>query len=464
MSGQSIADTLAVAFGDACILPGDSAYDTARAGYLGGFDRKPLAIVSPRDSGEVARVVGVAREAGLELAVRGGGHSFAGQSTTEGGIVLDLRHMRRIDIDARSRTAWVEAGATTGEFTKAAGEHGLAVGFGDAGSVGVGGITLGGGVGFLVRKYGLTIDSLLGAEIVTADGRFVAADAKTEPELFWAIRGGGGNFGVVTRLRFRLNDVSAFTGGMLFLPATAENLTRFIAAAEAAPEALSVIVNVMPAPPMPFLPAEVHGRLVIMALMAYVGPDADAQAALIPFRGIDSPIADLVRPMGYADMFPPEDHGLHPTVAFRNFYMDRFTAADAATIVGRLESSDAPMRIAQIRVLGGAAARVPNDATAYAHRDAPIMTSVVAFYTSPEDRSVRDRWAADFAAELRPRTGAAYVNFTGDEGEARVRDAYPGATWDRLAAIKRRYDPGNLFRLNQNIPPAPDADARQAAE
>ncbi len=464
MPKKSIANALLLAFGDACILPENSAYDAARAGYLGGFDKRPLAIVRPRDAAEVARVVGVAREAGLELAVRGGGHSFAGHSTTDGGIVLDLGQMNRIEIDAPSRTAWVETGATTGEFTMAAGEHGLAVGFGDAGGVGIGGITLGGGVGFLVRKYGLTIDSLLAAAVVTADGQLVSTDANSEPDLFWAIRGGGGNFGVVTRLKFRLNDLSAFTGGMLFLQATTENLTRFIAGAEAAPEALSAIVNVMPAPPMPFLPAEVHGKLVIMALMAFVGPDAEAQAALKPFREIDAPIADLVRPMGYAEMFPAEDHGLHPTVAFRTVYMDRFTGADAATIVGRLESSDAPMRIAQIRVLGGAAARVPNEGTAYAHRDAPIMMSVVAFSTSPEDRLVRDRWAADFVAALHPRPGAAYVNFMGNEREARVRDAYPGATWDRLAAIKRRYDPGNLFRLNQNIPPATGEEARQAAE
>jgi FAD/FMN-containing dehydrogenase len=462
MPRNSITDALKEAFGDACILPGDADYDDARTGYLGGYDRKPAVIVRPSGAEDVSRVVDFARAEGLELAVRGGGHGFAGHSTTDGGIVLDLGQMNRIDIDVPSRTAWAETGATTGAFTKAAGEHGLAVGFGDAGSVGIGGITLGGGVGFLVRKHGLTIDSLLAAEVITADGRMIHTDALSEPDLFWAIRGGGGNFGVVTRLKFRLHEIPAFTGGMLFLPATAENLTRFIAAAETAPEALSVIVNVMPAPPMPFLPAEARGKLVIMALMAFAGPDVEAQAALRPFREIAAPIADLVRPMPYAEMFPPEDHSLHPTVAFRNFFKDRFTAEDAETIVGRLESSDAPMRIAQVRVLGGAAARVPNDATAYAHRDAPIMASVVAFYTSPEDRFVRDRWAADFASALKPREGA-YVNFLGKEPE-RVRGAYPGATWDRLAAIKRRYDPDNLFRLNHNVPPAPGADARQAAE
>ena len=464
MPNNSIADTLSRMFGDACIVPGSGDYDAARTGYLGGFDRKPAAIVRPRDTAEVASVVDLARETGVELAVRGGGHSFAGHSGCDGGIVLDLREMNRIDIDAPARTAWAETGATTGAFTKAAGEHGLAVGFGDAGSVGIGGITLGGGVGFLVRKHGLTIDSLIAAEVVTADGRMVHTDATVEPDLFWAIRGGGGNFGVVTRLKFRLHELPAFTGGMFFLPATAGNLTRFVAAAEAAPDALSTIVNVMPAPPIPFLPAEVRGTLVIMALMAFAGPDAEAEAALRPFREIAAPIADLVRPMPYAGMFPPEDHSLHPTVAFRNLFMDRFTDGDAKIIVERLTNSNAPMRVAQIRVLGGAAARVPNDATAYAHRDAPIMASVANFYTTPEDRLVRDRWAADFAAELRPRPGAAYVNFMGNEGEARVRDAYPGATWDRLAAIKRRYDPGNLFRLNQNIPPASGEDARQAAE
>jgi FAD/FMN-containing dehydrogenase len=463
MPKNSITDALKRTFGDACILPDDGGYDAVRTGYLGGFDKKPAAIVRPRDAEAVSRVVGFAREAGLELAVRGGGHSFAGHSSTDGGIVLDLKEMNRIDIDAPSRTAWAETGATTGAFTKAAGEHGLAVGFGDAGSVGIGGITLGGGVGFLVRKHGLTIDSLLAAEVVTADGKMIRTDATSEPDLFWAIRGGGGNFGVVTKLKYRLHELPAFTGGMLFLPATAENLDRLIAAAEAAPDALSAIVNVMPAPPMPFLPAEARGKLVIMTLIAFAGPDGEAQAALRPFREIATPIADLVRPMSYAEMFPPEDPNLHPTVAFRTVFKDRFTSADAETIVGRLESSDAPMRIAQIRVLGGAAARVPNDATAYAHRDAPIMASVVAFYTSPEDRLVRDRWAADFAAALRPREGA-YVNFLGNEGPERVRDAYPGTTWNRLATIKRRYDPENLFRLNHNVLPAPDADARQAAE
>jgi FAD/FMN-containing dehydrogenase len=443
-------------------MPANSVVNALSQAF-GGVDKKPAAIVRPRDAAEVVRVIDAARDAGVELAVRGGGHSFAGHHSSDRGIVLDLRDMNVIEIDATSRTAWAETGATTGAFTKAAGEDGLVVGFGDTGSVGIGGITLGGGVGFLARKYGLTIDSLLAAEVVTADGRQLYTDATTEPDLFWAIRGGGGNFGVATRLKFHLNELPAFTGGMLFLPATAENLHRFVTAAQAAPEALSAIVNVMPAPPMPFLPEEVRGRIVIMGLMAFAGPDEEAKAALQAFRDIATPITDLVRPMPYAEMFPPEDPNFHPTVAFRNFFMDRFSAEHGKTIVDALAASNAPMRVAQIRVLGGAVARVPNDATAYAHRNAGIMVNIANLYTSPQDRLVRDRWAGDLATAL--RTGdRAYVNFLGDEGPDAVRAAYPGATLDRLAAIKRRYDPDNLFRVNHNISPADAVDARQAAE
>jgi FAD/FMN-containing dehydrogenase len=219
---------------------------------------------------DVRRVIAVARDEGRELAIRSGGHSIAGHSTTNGGIVLDLRSMARIDIDATNRTAWAETGATALQVTEAAVEAGLVVGFGDSGSVGIGGITLAGGIGFLVRKPGLTIDSVLAAEIVTADGRLLSVDANHHPDLFWAVRGGG-NFGVVTRLKFRLHELPHFTGGLLVLPATPETIAGFAAAALVSPEELTTIGNVMPAPPMPFLPPDVHERLVILGMMAYAG-------------------------------------------------------------------------------------------------------------------------------------------------------------------------------------------------
>ncbi len=381
-----------------------------------------------------------------------GGHSGAGHSTTDGGIVIDLRDMTRVEIDVDARTAWAEAGLTAGELTKATSKYGLAVGFGDTGSVGISGITLGGGVGYLSRKHGMTIDNLIAAEIVTAGGGVLLVDATSHPDLFWAIRGGGGNFGVATRFQFRLHPVGQVVGGMLFLPATADTIARFVAEAEAAPEELTTMANVMNCPPMPFVPEEVHGSLVLMALVCYAG-DVDAgQQAIGRLRAIAPPVADLVDEVAYADLFPPEDPDYDPTAAARTMFMNSVDTATAQLIVDRLSASDAAIRVTQLRVLGGALARVPADATAYAHRSSRIMVNVAAFYEGEGDRPAKEAWVQGLAQALHQGDDGAYVNFLVDEGAERVRDAYPGATWDRLVAVKRRYDPTNLFRLNQNIP------------
>jgi FAD/FMN-containing dehydrogenase len=442
------------------IAPDDAEYDKARTVFIGGIDRRPAVIVRVANADDVSRVVALARDTGLELAIRSGGHSGAGHSVSDGGIVLDLSDMRALDIDAERRTAWAQTGLTAGEYTTAANAFGLATGFGDTGSVGIGGLTLGGGVGYLVRKYGLTIDDLLAADMVTADGQLRRVDAETEPDLFWALRGGGGNFGVATRFQFRLHPVDSVVGGILMLPATPDVIHKFIAEAEAAPEELSSIANIMPAPPMPFVPAEHHGKLIIMAMMVYAGEVEAGQRAVAPFRALATPVADLVRPMRYPEIYPPEDASYHPTAISRTLLVDTVDRAVAETIFEYLRTSDAPMRVAQLRVLGGAMARVPVNATAYAHRGRRIMVNVAAFYDGPEDRVVRDAWVTDYAAALRQGDGGVYVNFLGDEGEARVREAYPKATWDRLVAVKRRYDPTNLFRLNQNIPSTVDGRAQ----
>ena len=438
------------------IAPGDPGYDDARTVFMGGFDRRPAVIVRPKDAAEVSRVVTLARETGLELAVRSGGHSSAGHSTSESGIVVDLAEMRAIEVDADERTAWAETGLTAAAYSATAAAYGLATGFGDTGSVGIGGITLGGGIGYLVRKYGLTVDSLLAADVVTADGQLLRADAESHPDLFWAIRGGGGNFGVATRFQFRMQDVDAIFGGMLFLPATPEVIAAFVAEAEAAPDELSTIANVMPAPPMPFLPAEHHGKLVIMALMAYAGPVDEGERVLAPFRALATPIADMLRSMPYPEIYPPEDESYHPVATSRNLFVNTIDRSVAETIIEHLESSTAPMRVAQLRVLGGAMARVPADATAFAHRSERIMVNVAAVYGGADEAAVHAPWVTGFAAALRRNHTGAYVGFVADEGEQRVHDAYPGSTWERLSEIKRRYDPTNLFRLNQNIPPATD--------
>jgi hypothetical protein len=426
------------------ITPEDAEYDDARLVVSGEFDRRPAAIARVADEADVARVVAFARETGLELAVRSGGHSGAGHSTTDGGIVLDLRDMKALDVDIQGRTAWAQSGQTAVEYSAATGAHGLATGFGDTGSVGIGGITLGGGVGYLVRKYGMTIDDLLAADLVTADGALLRVNADRHPHL-----------GVATRFRFRLHELDTVVGGMLILPATADVVAEFIALAEAAPEELTTIANVMPAPPMPFLPEEHHGRIVVMALMCYAGETEAGERALAPFRALATPIVDMVRPIKYPEIYPPEDESYHPTAVSRTMFIDTVDEGVAETVMKHVEASDASLRVAQLRVLGGAMGRVPADATAFAHRASKIMVNVAAFYEGPEDKVVRQSWVDDFAGALRQDDAGAYVNFMVDEGEARVRDAYPGPTWDRLAAIKARYDPTNLFRLNQNIPPAP---------
>ncbi len=437
------------------ITPGDSSYDQARAVFYGGIDKRPAAIVRVSDIEDVRRVVSTARDERHELAIRSGGHSIVGHSTTDGGIVLDLRAMSRVEVDPGGRTAWVETGATAIQVTEALSPHGLVIGFGDSGSVGVGGITLGGGIGVLVRKFGMTIDSLLAAEIVLADGRHLRVDAEHHPDLFWAIRGGGGNFGVVTRLKFRLQELTAFTGGILVLPATPETIAGFAAVSLNAPDELSTIGNVMPAPPLPFLPQDVHGRLVIFGMIAFAGDDASAQQAIAPLRSLATPLADMVKPGPYASMYPPEDPSYRPTAVARTLFVDSIDRKAASTIFEYLSKSDATMRVAQLRALGGAFARVPSDATAFAHRSKPMLVNVAAFYQGAADREARRSWVTEFAGTLQRGDDSAYVGFLTDDGQDRIRGAYPGTTWDRLTKIKAMYDPANLFRRNQNIPPTP---------
>ena len=451
----AIPDALRARVRGRVIGPDDTDYDASRTIISGEYDLRPAAIVRVADPADVGATILAARALGLEIAIRSGGHSGAGHGSTEGGVVIDLRELKQLEIDTANRSAWADAGLTAIEVTRALSEQGLAVGFGDTGSVGIGGITTGGGVGYLYRKHGLTIDSLLGAEIVTADGQVHRVDADHEPDLFWAIRGGGGNFGVATRFRYRLHALPGIVGGMLILPATADTVAGFVAAADAAPDEMSTIANVMPCPPMPFVPAEHQGEVVIFAMLVWAGDQAAAEAALAPFRALATPLADMIHPGPLTDVYPPDDESYHPTAVARNFFMDRIGPEEAALMVRRLGESDATVRVVQIRVLGGAGARVPAEATAYAHRASRIMLNVAAFYEGEADKAVRQEWVDDLVRTLRQDDRGVYVNFLVDEGEDRIRAAYPGRTWDRLAAVKRRYDPDNVFRRNQNIPPAP---------
>ena len=455
---SAVVDRLRDGFHGRVLTRDDADFETAAGTMYVPADTEPLVVAQVADVDDVVRVVDTARETGLPIAIRSGGHSGAGFGRVADGIVLDVRGLDTLDIDSDARTAWAGSGLTAGAYTEAAQEHGLATGFGDTGSVGLGGIITGGGIGYLTRLHGLTIDSLLAAEVVTADGTVHLVDAEHEPDLFWAVRGAGANVGVVTRFLLRLHPLPEVTGGMLILPATPDVVAGFLAAAEAAPDELSTIANVMPCPPMPFVPEAHHGELVVFGMLCYAGPPDAGLPALAPFRALAEPIADLLGPTTYASFFPPEDPDYHPTAIARTIFVDDLDRPSVERLVEHLATFDAPMRVAQLRVLGGAASRVPVEATAYAHRERRIMGAIAAFYEGEDDRAVKQAWVDATAADL-PLAPGQYVNFVNDEGEAGVHAAYPGATWDRLAAIKGRYDPTNLFRRNQNVRPASDERA-----
>jgi hypothetical protein len=434
------------------VAPDDPGYDQARTPFYGGVDKHPAAIVRPTSADEIAELVRFARAHGVELSVRSGAHSIAGDSISEGGLTLDLTAMKGVDIDTVSGTAWAETGLTAAELTAVLDEHDLVLGFGDTGSVGIGGITLCGGIGFLLRKFGMAIDNVLAAEIVTADGRILTVDEDNHPDLFWAIRGGGGNYGVVSRFRYRLHPLGDAFGGMLMLPATPEVVSGFMDLA--ASDELSTILNVMSAPPMPFIPAELHGRLVCMALLMYAGDPARGDELVGRFRALATPIADMTKPMRYREMFFPEDDSYHPTAVSLTMFLDTVDTELAETILEQLAASDAPLRAVQLRALGGAMARVAPEATAFAHRQAPIMANVAAFYETPQTKPRRRAWVDALAKQLNQGNSHAYVGFVASVDEHPVADVYPAETLARLREVKQQYDPDNFFRLNYNVAPA----------
>ena len=428
-------------------------YDAARRVEAGAVDVHPVAIIRAADIADVQAVVNAARETGTPLAVRGRGHSAAGHGTIDDGLVLDMTALTDLQIDPMGRTARAGAGLTAGEYVRAAAAHGLTTPFGDSASVGIVGLTLGGGMGLLSRKLGMTIDWLLGVEIVTADGDLHLVDADHEPELFWALRGGGGNFGVVTALTFRLEEVGDTTGGLLVLPAEAEVLAGFLAAADQAPLELTTIVTIMLCPPMPFVPQELHGQPVLLASLVFAGPAADAERVLAPFRALATPIADLVRPTPYAELLAWEEVPRLSFVARTNF-LGKVGEDLAASIISGVRGGPGPMRMVQLRVLGGAISDVANDATAYGFRDRSMVAYVAGVLDGPDGRAATTRWADELAGALDQGDSAVYVNFLGEPGPKSARDGYPEESWPRLRAVKRAYDPGNLFARNHNIPPA----------
>jgi hypothetical protein len=385
------------------IAPDDPGSESARLVVNAAIDRRPALIIRPVDCADVSLAVSAARAHGTELAIRGSGHSFAGHGTSDGGFVLDMSNMRGLHIDPQSRTAWAQAGLTTGEYTTETARHGLTTGFGDTGSVGIVGLTLGGGIGWLVRKHGLTVDDLLAVEVVTADGERLHVDSERHPDLFWALRGGGGNFAVVTRLHYRLHRLDTILGGLLVLPATPAILGSFIAAAHDAPDELSTIAILTGLPPLPFVPSEYHGRLALMVRLAYAGDPERGEHALASLRALATPLADAITPMPYRQMYAEDGPGAQRVrMAIRSMFLNLPDEHAVATIFERMEAQPSPTAAVQIRVLGGAMARVPADSTAFAHRERRMMLTFAAGYQDLNQAESHETWVADSLAAMRP--------------------------------------------------------------
>jgi FAD/FMN-containing dehydrogenase len=431
-------------------------YEEARK-TLYTLDRYPLAIVRPANARDVATAVDFARDSALPLSVRSGGHSLAHFGVIDGAITVDLSTMKRVRVDPQTRTARVEAGATSGDIVGSAHEHDLALSTGDTQTVGIGGLTTGGGIGFMVRKYGLAIDNLLSAQVVTADGRIVTASEEEHPDLFWAIRGGGGNVGIVTEFNFRLAPVGQIVGGVLALPATREVIRGYLDYAASAPDDLTTIANLMFAPPAPFVPQERVGEMVLAILVCWTGSVEEGERALAPLRMLASPVVDTVGPIPYPAIYRYTDHQTLPhSASIRQMFADTLSDAAIDAMLTAMKHTTSPFSLVQFRGLGGAMARVSADATAFAHRSQPYFVAIIGLWLdSAQDAAVHRSWVESIWQSIHPEGSGVYVNFLENEGVERIREAYPPATYDRLARIKRQYDPENLFRFNQNVPPRP---------
>jgi FAD/FMN-containing dehydrogenase len=440
------------------ITPQSPGYDEARKLYNAMIDKHPAIIVRCANVADVIASVNFARDQGLLLAIRGGGHNGPGLGSCDGGLVIDLSPMRGIRVDPVARSVQVEGGCTWGEVDHATHAFGLATVSGIIGTTGVGGLTLGGGIGYLGRQYGLTIDNLLGVDMVLADGSFVTANAAENPDLFWAVRGGGGNFGVVTSFQFRLHPVDTIVGGPMFwsLDQAADVMRWYRDFLPSAPAGLSGWIGFMTVPPVDMFPPELQMQKVCGIVWCYTGPVENADAVFAPIRAVGPPILDGTQPMPYPALQGAFD-GLFPAGHQWYWKADFFTEISDEAITRHIKHAKelpTPQATMHLYPVLGAVHNVKSDETAWAYRHANFAEVIVGVDPDPANNDRMIAWARDYWDDLHPLSaGGAYVNMMMEEGQDRVRAAY-GENYDRLAAIKRTYDPENLFRVNQNIEPA----------
>ena len=458
-TSEELVRAMAAGFRGELVGPDDHSYETHRKVWNGSIDRYPGIIARCAGVADVIAAVKVARREGLKVAVRSGGHSFPGLSVCDDGLVIDLSLMKGIRVDPENRTARAQAGVLLGELDRETQAFGLAVPSGIVTHTGMAGLTLGGGIGWLMRKFGLTIDQLLSVDMITADGEFVKARQKENADLFWGVRGGGGNFGIVTEFEFRLQPVGpTVLAGPIFWPIKdSPKLLRFYRDwIKDAPDDLMTIVIHRKAPPLPFVPPELHGQLIVGVICCYAGPVEEGEKVLRPLKSFGSPVLDLCT----AKPFLVHQAMLDPSFTPGWWYYIR--ACDVAELTDDVIdiTVDHAMRIRSpltgfpIWQMGGAVARVPDGETAFNGRSAGYTFNITAMTGTEEGFDQEREWVRAFWSALQPYHTSVYVNFLMEEGEERVRTAYGNEKYDRLKALKRKYDPDNFFRLNQNISPA----------
>jgi FAD/FMN-containing dehydrogenase len=432
------------------VLPKDAAYDSARKVWNGMIDKHPRAIVRCAADQDVVEAVGFARAFDWPLAVRGGGHNAAGLAVCDDGLVVDLSNMRQVRVDAGRQTVRAQGGATWADFDRATTQHGLATTGGAISTTGIAGLTLGGGLGYLMRSRGLACDNLTFAELVTADGETVRASADHNPDLFWGLRGGGGNFGVVTTFEFRLRPIGTILGGMLAYPIerARETLAFYRSVYESAPDGLTIFAALMTSP---------EGARIVAFLLGYDGPLEQGERVVRPLREFGPPIVDQVAPMPYTQLQAMLDPGFPPglQVYWRSNFLSGLPDQAIEELVRQFERVSSPLSALMLEPMGGAVARVGIEETAFHHRDARFNLAVIARWQDPQEAELHVQWARTAHESMdRFTTGGVYVNYLGEEGPDRVRAAYGEAKYRRLVALKDKYDPANLFRRNQNIQPS----------
>jgi FAD/FMN-containing dehydrogenase len=451
---------LAGGFAGALLQPGDGSYDEARTIWNGAIDRKPAIIARCASPSDVSRAVRWAATNGLHPAVRSGGHGVGGLALVDDGLVIDLSQMKRIEVDEDARIVYVQSGATLGELDCATQPYGLGVPAGIVTHTGVAGLTLGGGIGWLMREHGLTVDNLVSAEVVTAEGELVVASEDENADLLWGLRGGGGNFGIVTSFTFRAHPVgpTVLAGPVVFPLERADEIMAFYRDwSSEVPDALTTILNFRRAPAAPWVPEDLHGLPVILVVCCWAGDPERAAPVVAPLKAL-GPLVDLCEPKPFLTHQSFFDLSVTPGWHYhwKSVEVPTMSTDVVSLLVDATEQITSPRSYSVVFQLGGAVARVGEEDTAYSHRDAGFAININGVWLPEEaaDGPRHTSWVRDLFARLEPFAPGVYVNFLGEEGQDRVRAAYGPAKYDRLAALKAIWDPTNLFRRNQNILPA----------